>query len=84
MEMTIRVGSGSVPLRLENKCLKIGTMKIIIAVMITTTAQSTMDGYAIAERTFWRSSTCFSRVFESLRSTKSSWPPTSPARTIAM
>ncbi len=50
--MTIRVGSGRVPFRLVNKCLKIGTMKIIIAVMITMTAHITMDGYAMAERTF--------------------------------
>jgi hypothetical protein len=50
--MTIRVGSGRVPFRLVNKCLKIGTMKIIIAVMITMTAHITMDGYAMADRTF--------------------------------
>ena len=44
-------------------------MKIIIAVTIRMTAQNTMAGYAMAERTFWRSSTCFSSVVESLRST---------------
>ena len=43
---------GKRPVQEVNSRLKMGTMKIIIAVMITMTAQNTMVGYAIAERTF--------------------------------
>ena len=51
---------------------------------MTTTRHMTIAGYAMADRTFERSSTCFSRVVESFNSTRSSEPPTSPAFTIEM
>ena len=80
---TIWVGSGSSPPSWANIRSKIGTMKIITAVIRTALNSRTITGYVRALLIFPRSAASFSKLPAMRSSAPSRNPPVSPARIIA-